>query len=62
MGCPSYQDAAALWSKINWTKLEKAGWKTTSMPIYGTQSKSFVQFYEYDNEGDGGCWAYLTVF
>ena len=60
--CPSYQDAVALYGKVNWTKLVVAGWQPTPMPTFGTASKSFTQFYAYDSSGDGGCYAYMTIF
>ena len=62
VACPSYQDAKMLFGKTKWPVLQEAGWKPTTMPTYGTASKSFVQFYMYNGGGEGGCWAYLTVF
>lgn len=62
VGCPTAQDIAKLWSDIHWSQVLLASWKPSSaFGSYAQQSKTFVQHYVYDSDGDA-CWAYLTVF
>ena len=63
IGCPIAGDINVLYSQVNWTKLESAGWHpTANYGSYGKASEAFVQFYAYPGDGGDGCWTYLDMF